>query len=35
MNAWLCREETKTEKEEARGRRKDGRVIAERLYADC
>jgi hypothetical protein len=35
MNAWLCRGETKMEKEEVRGRRKDGRVIAKRQYADC
>jgi len=35
MNAWLCGGETEMEKEEARGRRKCGRVIAKRQYADC
>jgi hypothetical protein len=35
MNAWLCREETKIEKEEARVKRNDGRIIAERLFVEC
>jgi len=35
MNAWLCRGKTKTEKEEARGRRNYGKIIAERLFVEC
>ena len=35
MNARLCGGEKEMEKDEARGRRKDGRVIAKRQYADC
>jgi hypothetical protein len=35
MNAWLCRGKTKMEKEEARGRTNDGRIIAERLFVEC
>jgi len=35
MNAWLCGRETEMEKGETRGRRKDGRVIAKRQFADC
>jgi hypothetical protein len=34
MNAWLCRGETKIEKEEARGRRNDGRIIAQRIFVE-
>jgi len=35
MNAWLCRGKTKMKKEEARGRRNGGKIIAERLFVEC